>query len=133
MNKIMPFLVTLSLLIGLLITLGTTRVESVNIHGTSCGQSIYALIPNSQVRTLTACNNSEYGWPARYVESSSEVFVLNHASGDAGATVYSDSSFSRLRVGVDWVFWSVLSGVVVFGAAYLIKPKTPQNTKKTKK
>lgn len=133
MKKLTPFLVMFSLLIGLLITVVSTRAVSINIHGSACGQSIYALMPNSKIKTLNACNNSEYGWPARYVESSSMVYVLNHASGAAGATVYSYSSFSRLKVFADWALWSVLSGIVVFGGAYLIKTNNQPNKKKTNK
>ncbi len=132
MKKQISILITLSLLIGLIVCIATTRMYSKLVTGSTCGQSIYAL-QNNIGTPINACNNAEYGWPISYVESSSNIYVLNHSSGPAGATVYSYSSFSRLRVGADWLIWSALSGIIVFGGAYLMKGKTPQNKKKIKK
>src|SRR5581483_5552725 len=130
MKKHLPFLITLSLLLGLMITVATTRISWININGGTCGYSLYAT-KNTLGKPLHACNYYEYGWPVRYVESSSNVFVLNH-SGPAGATIYSYSSFSRLRIGADWALWSIVSGVVVFGGAHLhlTQAQPPRKTKK---
>jgi hypothetical protein len=131
MKKQMPFLIVTSLLMGLIITVATSRISWINIHGDTCGHSLYATQDNLGT-PINDCNNNEYGWPARYAQSSANVFVLNH-SGPAGATVYTYTSFSRLRVGADWVFWSAISSSVIFCAAYLTRTSSAHNKKKTKK
>ena len=130
MKKQLPFIISVCLLLGLMITVATSRISWVNIHGGICGHSIYASQDNLGT-PINDCNNNEYGWPARYVVSSSTVFVLNHA-GPAGATIISYSSFSRLRIGADWAFWSMISVAVVLVEHILLKLPLPNLKRKPK-
>ncbi|HUC95607.1 MAG TPA: hypothetical protein VMR76_01440 [Candidatus Saccharimonadia bacterium] len=135
MKKSRLFLLVLSLLIGIIVTVATSRVNTTHdlILGQNCGSSF-----NSQTDLHTAlkpCTLLTYGWPVTYITSGVAVNLLdyhtvypNNPANITNAIGY--TSISRTRFLADWLIWSVAAGIVVTGINMTICNNSKNKSKK---
>lgn len=120
MKKSMSLVLILSLLVGIIVTVATSRVntESDQILGQRCGSSY-----NSQTglhTPLRPCTLLTYGWPVTYITSGVAVNLNDYHTVDSAnpaniTNAIGYTSISRIRFLTDWVIWSVVAGIVLVG------------------
>lgn len=137
MNKVWPFLVSLSLLLGLCATLATTRINATEggTISSTCGISVNT--ENNQQTLLHNCYFKSYGWPIRFVNSGVNVVLANFHTANAldqsdAHTVTSFTSFSRARIAGDWLFWSVVAGIILWALTNNMLPNPVGSKRKNK-
>lgn len=129
-RSLLLFIVT-SLLIGIIVTVGTSRISGlkVNVSNQYCG-----LILNRDTGQLTKfnqCPDNTYGYPFKYVTSGVISTVVVNQSEDSSYNV-GYTSISRLRFVTDWVLWSVVAGIVVISVNSVISSTDKKTSKKKK-
>lgn len=136
MKKSLPFLVVLSLLIGIVATVATSHIVGTKgvVQVQNCGFSVNS--QTNQHTTLRYCLLNTYGWPLKYSTSGVEAILRDYhtivPNNPANASsIIGYTSFSRLRSVADWVVWSVAAGILVPAASILAN--TPQRKKSIRK
>lgn len=115
MKRHMYLLVLLGLFAGLLITISTSRIDSVRERqlNMDCGYSVSRVDPDQRT-TLRGCVVNAYGWPAKYATSGVRMMLSDYHTpfpydpANAGSVI-AYTSFSRIRFIADWLLWSALS------------------------
>jgi len=131
MKKSLPLFIVTSLLIGILVTVGTSRVSAVkdsNLNQ-SCGLNLNR--QTDQLTKFNKCAVNVYGYPVKYVTSGVSSTVITNQSEDSSYSV-GYTSVSRSRFLADWLLWSVVAGVVVIGLGTATSPSGKKSSKKKK-
>jgi len=137
MKRTIPYLIVLSLLIGIIGAVATTRVSGLKQSSSSsnCGFSVSS---KTNVQTpLKYCLLSTYGWPVKYATSGvvAELrdYHTNVSSDPSNASSFIGfTSFSRLRFVADWAIWSV-AGLVLVMSIDVLSSSSPKKKSATRK
>lgn len=138
MKKTLPFLVVLSLLIGIVVTVSTSCIVGAK-GGTqvqNCGFSVSS--QTDRRTTLSECLLNTYGWPLKCWTSGVDAILRDYhtvvQNNPANASsIIGYTSFSRLRFISDWTIWSIAAGILVSGVSALANTQRPQKTRSKKK
>jgi hypothetical protein len=129
-KKSLVFILT-SLLFGLIITVGTSRISGLkDSHSNQyCGLNLNR--QTGQVTKFNRCAINVYGYPVKYVTSGvSSTVIANQSEYSSYSVGY--TSFSRLRFVYDWLLWSVLASGVIAGLGAANKSGSKKSSKKKK-
>ncbi len=131
MKKLSLLFVVTSLLVGVLITVGTSRVSE-TVASTSnqyCGLNLNR--QTNQIVKFNKCAVNVYGYPVRYVTSGvSSTVIVNQSEYSSYSVGY--TSISRLSFIADWLVWSIATGVVLIGISVASNSNSKQSSKKKK-
>ena len=114
MKKSLLLLVVTSLLIGIIVTVGTSRISEVKDSNLNqyCGLNLNR--QTGQLIKFNTCAVNIYGYPVKYVTSGvSSTVIANQSEYSSYSVGY--TSISRLRFLADWLLWSIVGGVVLIG------------------
>ena len=128
MKKLSLLFIVTSLLIGIIVTVGTSRISGVKDSNLNqyCGLNLNR--QTGQLIKFNKCAINVYGYPVKYVTSGvSSTVVANQSEYSSYSVGY--TSISCLRFLADWLVWSVVGGVVLIG----LIPATNFSGKKTSK
>jgi len=131
MKKSLLLFIITSLLIGILVTVGTSRLSEVKDSdlNQSCGFNVNR--QTGQLVKFNKCAVNIYGYPVKYVTSGvSSTVVANQSEYSSYSIGY--TSFSRLRFSADWLLWSVVAGVVLIGLSTVTNSSSKKSSKKKK-
>jgi hypothetical protein len=138
MKRLLPFIISMSLLIGLLATICTSRAVGA-MSGAEvpvCGYSVNS--QTGQHTTIHSCLQGTYGWPIKYSTSGvwailRDYHTINPTDPTNGSSFIGGASFSRLAFVEDWIIWSIPAYAVVAGIAMMATKDTYRKTAKNKK
>ena len=131
MKKSLPLFIVTSLLIGIIVTVGTSRITEVKDSNLNqyCGLNLNR--QTSQLIKFNKCAVNAYGYPVKYVTSGvSSTVITNQSEYSSYSVGY--TSISRLRFLADWLLWSVAAGVVLIGLSTTANSSSKKPSKKKK-
>ena|ERR1017187_1080615 len=114
MKKLSLLFIVTGLLIGIIVTVGTSRISEVKDSNLNqyCGLNLNR--QTGQLIKFNKCAINVYGYPVKYVTSGvSSTVVANQSEYSSYSVGY--TSISRLRFLADWFLWSVVAGIVLVG------------------
>ena len=114
MKKLSLLFIVTGLLIGIIVTVGTSRISEVKDSNLNqyCGLNLNR--QTGQLIKFNKCAINVYGYPVKYVTSGvSSTVVANQSEYSSYSVGY--TSISRLRFLADWLLWSVVAGIVLVG------------------
>jgi hypothetical protein len=125
------YIVVTSLLIGIVITVGMSRVSEIKDSSLTryCGLQVNR--QTGVVAKFNTCAVDTYGYPVKYVTSGVSSTIITSQSEYSSYSV-GYTSISRLRFVADWALWSVAACVVAVGVGSFTMPHGKKASKKKK-
>jgi len=131
MKKLSLLLIITSLLIGIIVTVGTSRISEVKDSNSAQYCGLILNRETGQLVKFSKCPDNTYGYPVKYVTSGvSSTVVANQSEYSSYSVGY--TSISRLRFLADWLLWSVVAGVVLIGLSTATNSSGKKSSKKKK-